>query len=85
MIPAWAESPPYAQLGYCYQTADGAHRDGQESSSGRAPREQGTLDVSIGAHLPFNDRLTAFAAFSQSDTFSNGEPLIYSLGVSASF
>lgn len=74
---------PYAQLGYRYQTADGTHRDGQKS--GRAPREQGALDVSIGAHLPFNDRLAAFAAFSQSDAFSNGEPLIYSLGVSASF
>lgn len=74
---------PYAQLGYRYQTADGAHRDGQES--GRAPREQGALDLSIGAHLPFSDRLAAFAAFSQSDAFSNGEPLIYSLGVSASF
>lgn len=74
---------PWAQLSYSHQlTEDNLnYRAAEESDS----RQDNGLDVSIGAHVPLNNNLAAFASFSQTGTLNSGEQFIYSLGVSASF
>jgi len=77
---------PYAQLSYSYLPGDsltGAARDRPLDDA--AVRESGWVDLSVGAHIPLNQYVAAFAAFSQSDALNSGEQFIYSLGVSASF
>lgn len=77
---------PYAQLGYSYQPGDsltGDTRDRPPDDS--AVREAGWVDVSVGAQIPLNHNVAAFASFSQNDALNNGEQFIYSLGVTASF
>ncbi len=74
---------PWAQLSYSHQLADENTRyQADESESGR---QENWLDVSVGAHMPLNNNLAAFASFSQTDALNTGEKFIYSLGVSASF
>ena len=77
---------PYAQLSYSYLPGDsltGESRDRPLDDA--AVRESGWVDLSVGAHIPLNQHVAAFAAFSQNDALNNGEQFIYSLGVSASF
>lgn len=77
---------PYAQLSYSYLPGDsltGESRDRPLDDA--AVRESGWVDLSVGAHIPLNQYVAAFAAFSQNDALNNGEQFIYSLGVSASF
>jgi len=77
---------PYAQLSYSYQPGDGVAGEARDRlPDDPAAREAGWVDVSIGAHIPLNHHVTAFAAFSQNDALNSGEQFIYSLGVSASF
>lgn len=77
---------PYAQFSYSYQPGDSLTGESRErSSDDPAAREAGWVDVSVGAHIPLNHNVAAFAAFSQNDALNSGEQFIYSLGVSASF
>lgn len=77
---------PYAQLSYSYQPGVGLTGDARDRlPDDAATREEGWVDVSVGAHIPLNHNVAAFAAFSQSEALNSGEQFIYSLGVSASF
>jgi len=77
---------PYAQLSYSYQPGDGLTGESRDRApDDAAMREAGWVDVSVGAHIPLNQNVAAFAAFSQNDALNSGEQFIYSLGVSASF
>ncbi|WP_313383103.1 autotransporter [Pantoea sp.] len=77
---------PYAQLSYSYQPGDGVAGEARDRlPDDPAAREAGWVDVSVGAHIPLNHHVAAFAAFSQNDALNSGEQFIYSLGVSASF
>lgn len=76
---------PWAQVSYSHQLTEENPtllRDRPASSDDRDTR---WVDVSVGATLPFGPHLAAFASFSQSGAVTDGEPFIYSLGVSASF
>ncbi|WP_312242445.1 autotransporter domain-containing protein [Pantoea sp.] len=75
---------PWAQLSYSRQLGDGALTAPNAAESGLA-REDSWLDVSVGAQMPINSNMAAFAAFSQTGALSSDEQFIYSLGVSASF
>ena len=77
---------PYAQLSYSYQPGEGFPGEARDRlPDDAAPREESRVDVSVGANIPINHQVAAFAAFSQSSALNNGDQLIYSLGVSASF
>lgn len=76
----WGEITPWAQLSYSHQLSDS-----RLSNDELTNRQQNWIDVSIGAHLPLNNNLAAFASFSQSGALNSGEQFFYSLGVSASF
>ncbi|MDT0177596.1 autotransporter [Enterobacter sp. BRE11] len=77
---------PYAQLSYSYQPGDSLIEESRDRSPVDATaREASWVDVSVGAQMPLNHNVAAFAAFSQNDAQSSGEQFIYSLGVSASF
>ena len=78
---------PWAQLSYSHQLGDSSSAMEQRARSAEpdTQREDNWLDVSVGAHMPINDNMAAFAAFSQTGALSTGEQFIYSLGVSASF
>lgn len=77
---------PYAQLSYSYQPGDGQTDNGRDRLSDNAAlRQESWVDVSVGAQIPLNKKVAAFAAFSQNDAPNSGEQFIYSLGVSASF
>ena len=74
---------PWAQLSYSHALAESPQnaRDENEERS----RQTGGIDLSVGAQLPLNHNLAAFASFSQNSALNNDEPLLYSLGISASF
>ncbi|WP_233593057.1 autotransporter [Candidatus Pantoea deserta] len=77
---------PYAQLSYRYQPGDSLSGEARDRLPDDAPmRQESGMDVSVGAQIPLNKKMAAFAAFSQSDGLNSGEQFIYSLGVSASF
>ena len=77
---------PWIQLSYSYQFAENSlTEENARSAESVGQHEDNGLDVSIGAHMPINNRMAAFASFSQTGTLSSNEQFIYSLGVSASF
>lgn len=76
---------PWAQLSYSHQLGSGITEQNARSSALSPPREDNWLDISVGAHMPINNNMAAFASFSQTGAANSGEQFIYSLGVSASF
>lgn len=74
---------PWAQLSYHYSLADTPQNPRREAANGED--QTSGIDLSVGAQLPLNDNLAAFASFSQSEALNNQEQLLYSLGLSASF
>ncbi|MEZ3501532.1 autotransporter [Pantoea sp. KPR_PJ] len=77
---------PYAQLSYRYRPGESLADEGHVGQSDEATeRQERGADISVGAQIPLNGRMAAFAAFSQNAALNSGEQFIYSLGVSASF
>jgi len=77
---------PYAQLSYSYQPGDSLTGETRARPADEpAARQAGWVDVSVGAQIPLNHNVAAFAAFSQNEAQNSGEQFIYSLGVNASF
>ena len=74
---------PWAQLSYHYLMADAPQSPRREATNG-SDQSDG-IDLSIGAQMPLNDKLAAFASFSQSEALNNDEQQLYSFGFSASF
>lgn len=74
---------PWAQLSYHYLMADTPQSPRREATNG-SDQSDG-IDLSIGAQMPLNDNLAAFASFSQSEALNNDEQQLYSFGFSASF
>ncbi|MFV9670931.1 autotransporter domain-containing protein [uncultured Pantoea sp.] len=74
---------PWAQVSYHYFLADTPQSVGRDITSGSD--QSNGIDLSIGAQLPLNDNLAAFASFSQSEALNNEEQQLYSFGFSASF
>jgi len=74
---------PWAQLSYHYFLADASQSVARNNAPGSD--QANGLDLSLGAQLPLNDNLAAFAAFSQSEALNNEEQQLYSVGFSASF
>ena len=74
---------PWAQLSYSHQLVEENLNYRAEDDPNN--RQENWVDVSVGAHMPLNNNLAAFASFSQTDALNTGEQFIYSLGVSASF
>ena len=74
---------PWAQLSYHYLLADTPQNSRREATNGTDQSEG--IDLSIGAQVPLNDNLAAFAAFSQSEALNNQEQQLYTFGFSASF
>lgn len=74
---------PWAQLSYHYSLTDMPQNARREATS---PQDQTSgIDLSVGAQLPMNENLAAFASFSQSEALNNQEQLLYTFGFSASF
>lgn len=73
----------WAQLSYHYLLADTPQNSRREATNGTDQSEG--IDLSIGAQVPLNDNLAAFAAFSQSEALNNQEQQLYTFGFSASF
>lgn len=76
---------PFAELRYRHPLADSAGSTSYENREGQGKPQDSGVDVSVGAHLPLNDTLAAFASLSQSDALNSGEQFISGVGVSASF
>lgn len=74
---------PWAQLSYSHPLAESPQNDRHETEN--STRQAGGIDLSVGAQLPLNRNLAAFASFSQNSALNSDEPLLYSLGISASF
>ncbi|KAA5969933.1 MULTISPECIES: autotransporter [unclassified Pantoea] len=74
---------PWAQLSYRYLLAETPQTPRREATNG--PDQSEGIDLSIGAQLPLNDNLAAFASFSQNEALNNQEQQLYSFGFSASF
>lgn len=77
---------PWIQLSYSYQFGENnLAEENARSADTIGQHEDNWLDISVGAHMPINRRVAAFATFSQTGALSSDEQFIYSLGVSASF
>ncbi|ORM54537.1 autotransporter [Pantoea conspicua] len=74
---------PWAQLSYSRPLNESSQNDRRETAVGT--RQESGIDLSVGAQLPLNRNLAAFASFSQNSALNSDEPLLYSLGISASF
>jgi len=74
---------PWAQLSYSHPLAESPQNDRHDAAIGT--RQESGIDLSVGAQLPLNSNLAAFASFSQNSALNGDEPLLYSLGISASF
>ncbi|MGK3143930.1 autotransporter [Pantoea sp. C2G6] len=74
---------PWAQLSYHYSLTDAPPNERQTANS--SPDQTNGIDLSVGAQVPLNNNLAAFASFSQSEALNNQEQLLYSFGFSASF
>lgn len=83
---------PYAEISYQHQFGDEVYRagGGLKSTStsftrDAAGQDKNWVDVTLGANLPLNDRVAAFATVSQTGGLSSGEQVMYNVGVSARF
>ncbi|PKH23906.1 autotransporter domain-containing esterase [Enterobacterales bacterium CwR94] len=83
---------PWAEVSYNHQFGDNTSRvsGGLKSTQTTFTREAATqdsnwVDVSVGAHMPLGDTLSAFASVSQTGGLSTGEQFMYNFGLSASF
>ncbi|WHQ75461.1 autotransporter [Pantoea sp. Lij88] len=74
---------PWAQLSYHYLMADSPQNPRHETTN--STDQSNGIDVSIGAQMPLNDNLAAFASFSQSEALNNQDQQLYTFGFSASF
>lgn len=83
---------PWAEVSYNHQFGDNVWRAGGGLKSTQtaftrdsANQDSNWVDVTVGAHMPLGDSVTAFASVSQTGGLSTGEQFMYNLGVSARF
>lgn len=78
---AWIS--PWAQLSYHYLLTETPQNSRRELT--KSIDQSNGIDLSIGAQMPLNDHLAAFASLAQNEALNNQEQQLYTFGFSASF
>lgn len=83
---------PWAEVTYNHQFGDNVWRAGGGLKSTQtsftrevAGQDSDWMNVSVGAHVPLGETVSAFASASQTGGLSSGEQFMYNLGISAQF